>query len=779
MLTEVDISNLGLTKKIQHLFGFVDQESPLSTASYSLYHVQNSRTPIPIVSYSPAPLVQSYSSVSHFNKALDQFYQQVQSMSPSTLIEIVAQCIQVTNNKLIINNPAISNFQPLISFASWYLTGLSPMATQVVISSIYPTLRPFFEVPILKMAQIIEPIRKSQICQIIESTLNKIGQVFFSLIPSALLTPFVNSQPDQDVPYENSQEIPIPMEITSFQHVQNDNTNKQLPELINQTKQLNQQQSLHQNTINRFGQRLENLQSQLTNIKLNQSQFTSHPSQQDPDISSQLLHLQNSLTELLEQRISSLNHTYQQLITQLQDTISSTKDQLSNLQNQVQQQFTQLSNLLNNLSEVQVQLSILKQQISTAQDPIILIQPLIDKMQQFNNSRFLSIEASIGEWYQQQMVLNNTLTQNIESQFQDLLTLRHLLENNYLSIDKFYDYINSYVPPLPQDFEQTLISFLHQRYQLDQLTLVSMQQQLSQQSDIIKSQTISITSLDQSYQSLRSDLQQSSDIIASQSSMLQQLNESLVQQQAINEQQTSQMLELFNNISSLRQSNNEISTSIQQQTQRTTNLEDQYQVFEQQVSHRVITLDQRILSQENSTNQLQQEQTIIKKDTQQQQIQINNLSQNQQEFITTFEHLQQQIREIKVQISLIPISPTDFSEITRLISTKLDIGQFSQFSYDYSITIQQLDTNIQKLLYNCDQYSSSINFINQQLLEIDKVLESIQSQFDVELLYNLRTQLGQVKELCTAKFKILDYLEKYSYSNRILDFNHSTAIKSY
>ncbi|KAL4512859.1 hypothetical protein ABPG72_017544 [Tetrahymena utriculariae] len=220
-------------------------------------------------------------------------------------------------------------------------------------------------------------------------------------------------------------------------------------------------------------------------------------------------------------------------------------------------------------------------------------------------------------------------------------------------------------------------------------------------------------------------------------------------------------------------------TQILQQQQEINQLQNEKQQLQLQLETKANEFNQQFIAQQSTLNHLQQDQISINDTIAQQQQQLTQFSHNCNLLSVNIQDIYNQILQLKHQIELIPISPIDISQITDLLSSKLDVTQFSHFSQDYEVTIQQLDANIQNLLQQSSQTKTSISYINDQLIEIDKIIQEIQDSTDIELIYNLKIQLGQVKELCTSKFKVLDYLEKYSYSNRILDFNHSAAIKSY
>ncbi|KAL4495206.1 hypothetical protein ABPG72_007313 [Tetrahymena utriculariae] len=306
---------------------------------------------------------------------------------------------------------------------------------------------------------------------------------------------------------------------------------------------------------------------------------------------------------------------------------------------------------------------------------------------------------------------------------------------------EFQEFINSYSPPLPSNFEQQLTTFLLQQYQLEQLTIPSIHQQLLTNNENIQTLDNNIGSLQSTQQNLQLQISKTITIIEQQSNSIQQLQQSLKQQQEINEQQTSQITELFNSVQSIRQSNNDNTTQILQKSQQIDQLYIQGQQTRFQLENKIAEFNQQFITHQSSINHLQQDQDLIKETIQQEQQQLIQVSHVQDLLGSNIQDIHNQILQLKNQIELIPISPIDLSQITNLLSTKLDISQFSRFSQDYSITIQQLDDNIQNLLQESSQTKASISSINDQLFQIDKVIEDIQNSVDIELIYNLKTQL--------------------------------------
>ncbi|KAL4500891.1 hypothetical protein ABPG72_020125 [Tetrahymena utriculariae] len=392
MLTEIDLTNLGLMKKAQHFFGFVDQENMSNTASHILYQVQNSRNPIPITSLNPAPITHTYQSATQFNNAL----------------------------KIFTNKLDIHVCYPFNSFKFLFSSHQLKIQDQPQPEdSLLPIEITAFQHVQYYLHQFSQDLRD------IEKSLDILFQSQFFLSQGILLSslsPVNLAQLPPTHPLKQDQ-LAIKLKFV-FQcitdqlrhHInqsrKNDVINQQLPNLIQQFNDVNQQLNTQSNSILRFDKRLENFQSQLTNLKLNQSNLVQYSSQQSPDITTQLQQLQSTLIELIDQRINSLDQSYSQLINQLQNTINLTNNQITKIESQLQQQISQVNNLITNISDIQLQISFLNNNFHQFKILLLLFNHLIDKLQQYTNSRLVYIETSVQQWYQQQQTLNETLIQN-------------------------------------------------------------------------------------------------------------------------------------------------------------------------------------------------------------------------------------------------------------------------------------------------------------------------------------------------------------------------------
>ncbi|CAD8061329.1 unnamed protein product [Paramecium primaurelia] len=475
------------------------------------------------------------------------------------------------------------------------------------------------------------------------------------------------------------------------------------------------------------------------------------------------------LKEQANIRIMQLLKQYQDLQNHIQqDEISDFKEQIFKLSNQQRLQQQQKENLIEsfeqNLNQLKQQINELTHQNSNFQEQI----------KDFETKQLLHLQLQ--QQYANQTQLINQQQQQIvilqQQNNQNQNDLQKLRQNLKLDIQDFEDHQNDQIIYLKQQIDE--LNLYIQNQQRDINYLESQIQFEQQEKNII---TQNKTNQDRLINQMQEENCQLQNQIQIQQNNIEQLSKNIRQSNTIHNQlsQTEEYYQNQNEIPKLE--NQQLKQDYQILIQEYQKLKDAlYQITEEKNKLEMI-LNYQNQVQESKFQEINQLQSIIKIDKNEEKDQLN---QNE------FNNKQYQIKDLDIQISAALVKLDEFDDLNiRSEQIKQDLQIQIQRLKQQTLYIQQLRTEQDKNKDNIQQKYPSINF-NQKIDELIQIIQVLIISIGDHIQLNSKIVMNTQK-LYQQLIEINKIIESFQFQNQTLkregNFteqpNYSTAQKDY